>query len=1194
MRLSNSVAWMALMVGLGGSAIGLIPTVATAQTNASIVKAADQAADQGNYPEAIRLFEQALAELRRGTDRKMIASTLWRLGTLSQENKEYNKAITYLEEAETITQSLGDPALLKNIRLSQRISRLDLGNSFLQKKQSAKALTTFQKTFEISQRNQDPEGQILSLLKIGEIYRNQQQYSQALQPFQQALTIAQPLPDSSMFNAVLFVLGRTYDDLAQYDKAIALYQEALQRLDKTQDEGTAAMVANNLATIYQQQGLYQQSQPLYDRALATTRKLQPRYQATITLEQIAQICVAPQTDQAPHIKIIKLFCNNKAIPPKALLNNVDSLRSTYFQSLQKLESSIINNLGIITARLGDYATAIKFHEQSVTIAEKLNEPVTLATSWNNLGNLYTNQGEYNQAIDFYQRSLKILQANGARDLEATTLNNLAQIYHHQGDFRQAIALCNQGLAIVKETGNIHQQATILNNLGNHHNSLAEYEQAQALTKQALALYQKVGDREGETTALSNVAIIAEAQGDYDTSIKNQQQALKIAQEIGTKEKEMNITANMGRSYSDQGQYAKAFALYDKALAMSRQLGIPSWEITTLINQAQTYREIGRYDKALALFNQANQQSQKLGEQVSLGFGLVGSAGILLDKGQASQAIAPLQTALKIQQTTGAKRAQIYSLRSLGKLATKTGNPTAGLNTIQQALTMSRELGLPVEAGILLQDIAQIQLDTKQYTEAQTTAQQAVQLSRKTTDRPNEAKSLTILGAALLATNQANPAQTALTEAATIWEATRPGLKDRDKVSLLETQTQTYRLLQRSLVAQNKSDQALEVSERSRARAFVELFAHRIGHASHVPMPKLAEIQAIARQQQATLVQYSMVGDRELYIWVIKPDGQISFRQGNLEASLPQVIQATRNKIGVRSRAAIRPVQVAEVTPSPQGDLKFLHQALIAPIAADLPQDDKQPVIIVPQGALFMVPFAALEDTQGRALIEKHTIAVAPSLQAIALSRSLKNQTNGSGNVIVGNPTMPKLEDFQLDPLPGAEKEAIAIGQLLATKPLIGNAASKPEVIRQMQTAGVVHLATHGLLDTFRGDVPGAIALAPGNNQDGLLTAGEIAEMKLQADLVVLSACSTGKGDITGDGVLGLSRSLFLAGVPSVVVSLWDVDDASTEKLMTEFYRNWQEKKLDKAQALRQAMLTTKQSFREPWHWAAFNLIGEVR
>jgi CHAT domain-containing protein len=110
----------------------------------------------------------------------------------------------------------------------------------------------------------------------------------------------------------------------------------------------------------------------------------------------------------------------------------------------------------------------------------------------------------------------------------------------------------------------------------------------------------------------------------------------------------------------------------------------------------------------------------------------------------------------------------------------------------------------------------------------------------------------------------------------------------------------------------------------------------------------------------------------------------------------------------------------------------------------------------------------------------------------------------------------------------------------------------------------------------------------------LLTASEIADLKLKADLVVLSACSTGKGDITGDGVIGLSRSLFLAGVPSVMVSLWDVDDAATATLMTAFYRNWQSGKLNKAQSLRQAMLETRKSFPDPSLWAAFNLVGETR
>ena len=121
-----------------------------------------------------------------------------------------------------------------------------------------------------------------------------------------------------------------------------------------------------------------------------------------------------------------------------------------------------------------------------------------------------------------------------------------------------------------------------------------------------------------------------------------------------------------------------------------------------------------------------------------------------------------------------------------------------------------------------------------------------------------------------------------------------------------------------------------------------------------------------------------------------------------------------------------------------------------------------------------------------------------------------------------------------------------------------------------------------------------IALAPSKQDDGLLTAEEILSLKLNADLVILSACNTGRGRITGDGVIGLSRSLFIAGTPSVIVSLWSVPDSPTAELMTEFYTNLNQNKLDKAQALRQAMLKIKQQYpNKPLNWAAFTLIGEA-
>lgn len=250
-----------------------------------------------------------------------------------------------------------------------------------------------------------------------------------------------------------------------------------------------------------------------------------------------------------------------------------------------------------------------------------------------------------------------------------------------------------------------------------------------------------------------------------------------------------------------------------------------------------------------------------------------------------------------------------------------------------------------------------------------------------------------------------------------------------------------------------------------------------------------------------------------------------------------------------------------------------------------------------------MPFAALQDPDGTYLIDRHTILTAPAIQVLASTQAQQQQVrqaNLQEPLVIGDPTMPPLSlvpgetaEF-LQPLPGAEQEAIAIANLLDTAPLLGDAATKSAVVQQMPNARIIHLATHGILDESQGLNGGVVLAADGTGEfnDGLLTAAEIAQMDLNADLVVLSACNTGQGRITGDGVIGLSRSLILAGVPSVVVSLWAVPDAPTGELMVEFYRQLEQTN-NKAQALRQAMLNIREEYPNPIAWAAFTLIGEA-
>jgi CHAT domain-containing protein len=327
-------------------------------------------------------------------------------------------------------------------------------------------------------------------------------------------------------------------------------------------------------------------------------------------------------------------------------------------------------------------------------------------------------------------------------------------------------------------------------------------------------------------------------------------------------------------------------------------------------------------------------------------------------------------------------------------------------------------------------------------------------------------------------------------------------------------------------------------------------------------------------------------------------------------SLTQRVTDARIGLGAgggRNSIEIIPLNSTEA----ETGLRTLHRLLIDSISDALPTDPNAHVIFIPHGHLFLVPFAALKDATGKYLVEKHTLRTAPSIQTLKLTHEHRHRlkSQGSDTLIVGNPTMPSVDDItmpsddhpkeplkkQLSSLLGAKQEAESIAALFHTQAFTGDQATKDAVLNKIDQARIIHLATHGLLnDSPFWSLPGRIALAPSPSakDNGWLGASEIIKRSLSAELAVLSACDTGQGKIVEDGVIGLSRSFIAAGVPSVVVSLWSIPDAPTGELMVEFYKNWYVRKLNKAQALREAMLMTMKNHPHPSAWAAFTLIGE--
>ncbi|WP_427158656.1 tetratricopeptide repeat protein [Aliinostoc sp. HNIBRCY26] len=887
------------------------------------------------------------------------------------------------------------------------------------------------------------------------------------------------------------------------------------------------------------------------------------------------------------------------------------------------EGAALGNLGNAYNSLGDYPKAIEYHQQSLAIAREIKDRLGEGRSLGNLGLAYNSLGDYPKAIEYHQQSLAIAREIKNRLGEGAALGNLGLAYDALGDYPKAIEYQQQRLAIAREIKDRLGEGYALGNLGLAYQSLGDYAKAIEYHQQCLAIAREIKDRNGEGAALGNLGFAYQSLGDYAKAIEYQQQSLAIAREIKDRQGEGNALGKLGIAYYSLGDYAKAIEYQQQRLAITREIKDRLGEGAALGNLGNAYQSLGDYAKAIDYHSSslaiAREIKDRQGEGATLG-NLGNAYGSL---GNYAKAIEYEQQRLSIAREIKDRLGEGNALGNLGSAYYSLGDYAKAIEYQQQSLVIAREIKDRLGEGNALGNLGNAYYSLGDYAKTIEYQQQHLAIAREIKDRLGEGLSLNNLGYALYKSGNLAAAEKTLYEGIKVYESLRDKkLADTNKVSIFETQSSIYRTLQKVLIAQKKTDAALEISERGRARAFVELLSSRLNQNNNemksLAASTVSDIKQIAKIQNSTLVQYSIIYDEfkvqgkqetkesEIYIWVIKPTGEITFRKADLKplwqkenTSLAQLVRVSRQSIGVRSRGAIT---VGGISDAPTTKQRFqrLHELLIKPIADLLPSKDSEKVIFIPQSSLFSVPFVALQDEEGKYLIEKHTILTAPSIQALDLTHKqrigIEDSKGGKEDIlIVGNPTMPKIPitNEQLTSLPGAEKEAIQIADLLKTKAITGSKATKAAILPKMAKAKIIHFATHGLLDDFKGfGVPGAIALAPSNQDDGFLTAGEIFDLKLNAQLVVLSACDTGSGNVTGDGVIGLSRSLITAGVPSVVVSLWAVDDNSTAFLMSEFYRHLQQNP-DKALALRQAMLTTKKQYSNPRNWAAFTLIGEA-
>ena len=735
------------------------------------------------------------------------------------------------------------------------------------------------------------------------------------------------------------------------------------------------------------------------------------------------------------------------------------------------------------------------------------------------------------------------------------------------DYEAAIAAWEQALTGFQVLADEEQTTLTLNALAAAALSLSRHGDAIAYAQASAQLAQTL-ERPGlEAQALGNLGIAYQASGQFANAVATYERALTRLQDQADAAAIAQLYGLLGNAYEALGDYPSAIAAQETSMTLAANLNAPSLEATAQMNLGGLYSLQQDYATAIAWYERGIALATEFGFLGSAAYGYNNLGGTYQKQGDYEAAIAQFEQSLALAAATENRMLQATVLTNLGVALEDVGDLDKALSSHEASVAIARRLEAPRLLADALNNLAHTQL----------------------------------------VSGQLDLAETALEESVKLLAALRQGLADADKVNVFDTQIYTYNLLMQVQVAQGDYTAALETSEAGRARAFVESFAR---NDTTVTAPTIDQMRRVARQLDATLVEFAIVPKDEftvqgrqrgeagrVLVWVVAPDGTVTFEDISLagvDLSLEAQVQQSRSAIGALGRTrSIGVVPTDALQSAPR--LNELYNRLIAPIEAALPSNPADLVVLVPHESLFYLPFAALQDDEGRYLIERHTLLTTPAIQLLELTLVDPAPTTAAP-LVVGNPTMPSVPSLggDLQPLPGAEAEAAAIADLFQTKAIIGSEATESKIAAAMPQSPVIHLATHGLLDyvdtTDRIPIPGAIALAPDATDDGLLTAREIADLSLSAQLVVLSACDTGLGEVTGDGVVGLSRSLLAAGAQSTIVSLWAVPDEATSALMQAFYTElWNG--ANKAQALRQAMLQTQADYPDPINWAAFMLVG---
>ncbi|MFL6203225.1 MAG: CHAT domain-containing protein [Thermoanaerobaculia bacterium] len=822
------------------------------------------------------------------------------------------------------------------------------------------------------------------------------------------------------------------------------------------------------------------------------------------------------------------------------------------------EADVLLSLGSAYSDLGEYAQARGAYGRALDLFRAAGRSRESLPALSGLGRAHRILGQPGEALRRYREALALSRKLGARRQEIELLGNLGRVHASQGKVEEALAFYDQALAGWRELGVAREQAASLNQLGRLYLQLGEVSQAIDRFEEARGILQGLEGLEGEARTmgrvLASLGAAYRARGESGRGIEYLKKALRLHRQTGDRRDEAVVLGELGLAHRQAGDLEAARRYYREALVIHRALGNRSDEATALLNLGRVHDEMGDPAAAERLYRQALPWLAAAGDRQGEAATLFGLAQARRHLGDPAAARTAIEAALE----------RIESLRA---------EPAAAELRTSYLASKQQYYAFYVD---LLMELHQREpaagWDVRVFEASERLRTRSLLDELAGTGEPSGHGPLT---------QEEEKEEADLARRLDTLELRRMELaaaKDANTGRLKTVERELRRVLDRH----------------RRVRA-----ALRGGSASAVSQAaprRLAEIQRRVLDGDTLLLEYYL-GDERSFLWAVTSTSLESFVLPGRAALETAARRAYELLPESHRRTAAVQTGLA---------LQELSRLLLAPVEERLAG---RRLLVVADGVLHYIPFAALPvpaKATGELvpLAAGHEIVSLPSASTAVVLRERRSGRRQApvGVAVLADPVFAAGGGFPRLPFSRQEAEGIlALVPADQRLELLGFDAGREAVLGGgLARYRYVHFATHGILDTAYPELSGLVLSQVdrrGRPENGFLRAHEIADLRLAADLVVLSSCRTALGrEIRGEGLVGLTRAFLDAGAEGVLVSLWPVEDRATAELMRRFYRGMLQEGLSPAAALRHAQVSLWQErdWQAPYYWAGFALQGEWR